>query len=63
MSSIQQSITRSGPRVTIGLPVYNGERFIREAIESVLNQSYRDLELLISDNASTDGEEAEEKSA
>ncbi len=57
MSSSKQSTTRSGPRVTIGLPVYNGERFIREAIESVLGQSYGDLELLISDNASTDGTE------
>ncbi len=42
------------PRVTIGLPVYNGERFLAESIESVLGQTYRDLELVIADNASTD---------
>ena len=42
------------PTVTIGLPVHNGENFIRQAIESVLNQSYQDFELIISDNASTD---------
>ena len=42
------------PRVSIGLPVFNGERFVRQAIESVLNQSWTDFELIISDNASTD---------
>ncbi|MBC8481199.1 MAG: glycosyltransferase family 2 protein [Planctomycetes bacterium] len=42
------------PRVTIGLPVHNGQSFIAEAIESVMTQTFTDLELLISDNASTD---------
>lgn len=42
------------PRVSIGLAVYNGERYVAEAIESALNQTYADLELVISDNASTD---------
>lgn len=42
------------PTVSIGLPVYNGEQFIDEAIKSVLRQSYTDFELVISDNASTD---------
>jgi glycosyltransferase involved in cell wall biosynthesis len=42
------------PRVSIGLPVYNGERFLGEAIESILAQTYQDFELIISDNASTD---------
>lgn len=42
------------PRVSIGLPVYNGENFIRDAIDSILAQSYDDFELIISDNASTD---------
>ncbi|HEV7524948.1 MAG TPA: glycosyltransferase [Acidimicrobiia bacterium] len=41
-------------RVTIALPVYNGENFIERAIESILGQTYRDFELLISDNGSTD---------
>ena len=45
----------SGPAVTIGMPVYNGQRFIRQAIASVLAQSFADFELLVSDNASTDG--------
>jgi GT2 family glycosyltransferase len=42
------------PRVSIGLPVYNGENFLADAIGSVLTQSYGDLELVICDNASTD---------
>lgn len=42
------------PRVSIGLPVYNGERFLRESLESLLGQTYSDFELIISDNASTD---------
>ena len=44
----------TAPRLTIGLPVYNGEKFIAESIEALLGQSYPDFELLISDNASTD---------
>jgi glycosyltransferase involved in cell wall biosynthesis len=40
--------------VSIALPVFNGERFVAEAIESVLVQDFADFELVISDNASTD---------
>ncbi len=43
------------PTVTVGIPVFNGARFIRQAIESVLAQTFTDYELLISDNASADG--------
>ena len=42
------------PRVSIGLPVYNGENFIKEALDSLLAQTFEDFELIISDNASTD---------
>jgi len=42
------------PLVSIGLPVYNGERYLRIAIESLLAQTAGDFELIISDNASTD---------
>lgn len=42
------------PRVTIGLPVYNGETFVGDAIRSILEQEFDDFELLIADNASTD---------
>jgi len=43
------------PLVSIGMPVYNGERFIRQALDSLLAQDYENFELIISDNASTDG--------
>ncbi len=42
------------PAVSIGLPVYNGARFISKAIDSVLAQEFEDFELIIVDNASTD---------
>jgi glycosyltransferase involved in cell wall biosynthesis len=41
-------------RVSIGLPVYNGERFLSTAIDSLLRQTFGDFDLIISDNASTD---------
>jgi glycosyltransferase involved in cell wall biosynthesis len=41
--------------LSIGLPVYNGERHIGEALEALLGQTYGDFELIVSDNASTDG--------
>ena len=46
---------RAAPRLTIGLPVYNGENYLAESLEALLGQSYEDFELVISDNASTDG--------
>jgi glycosyltransferase involved in cell wall biosynthesis len=44
----------STPLVSVGLFVYNGERFIEDALRSILNQTLTDFELIISDNASTD---------
>jgi glycosyltransferase involved in cell wall biosynthesis len=43
------------PRVTIGVPVYNGEAFIAATLESLIQQTFQDWEIVISDNASTDG--------
>jgi len=51
-------ITKHIPQVSIGMPVYNGEKFIREALNSILAQTFTDFELIISDNASTDGTSA-----
>lgn len=48
----------SNPRVSIGLPVYNGENFLAPAIASLLGQTFGDFELIISDNGSSDGTEA-----
>ena len=49
------SMTDSEPLVSIGMPVYNGEKYIRQALDSVLAQDYEHFELAISDNASRDG--------
>ncbi len=43
------------PRLSVGLPVYNGDGFLAQSIEALLGQTYEDFELIISDNASTDG--------
>jgi glycosyltransferase involved in cell wall biosynthesis len=43
------------PTLSIGLPVYNGEKYLAQSIEALLGQSYEDFELIISDNTSTDG--------
>jgi glycosyltransferase involved in cell wall biosynthesis len=42
------------PLLSIGLFVYNGEPFLKETLDSILAQTFRDFELIISDNASTD---------
>jgi glycosyltransferase involved in cell wall biosynthesis len=44
-------------RVSLSLPVCNGERFIAAAVRSLLAQSFEDFELIITDNASTDATE------
>src|SRR5438067_368718 len=42
------------PLVSIGMPVYNGERHLAEALESALAQDHAHLEIIVSDNASSD---------
>ncbi|MBF0586167.1 glycosyltransferase family 2 protein [Prosthecochloris sp. N3] len=44
-----------GPLVTVTIPMYNNERFIRQTVESVLSQTYTNFELLVYDDCSTDG--------
>jgi glycosyltransferase involved in cell wall biosynthesis len=46
--------TPNAPKISIGMPVYNGEKCIREALDALLAQTFTDFELIISDNASTD---------
>jgi glycosyltransferase involved in cell wall biosynthesis len=49
-----ESHPASAPLVTIGLPVFNGEAMIKRALGSLIDQNYPNLEIIISDNASTD---------
>ncbi|MDQ3072975.1 MAG: glycosyltransferase family 2 protein, partial [Bacteroidota bacterium] len=51
---MEKSLKRSGPLVTVLTSVYNGEEYLREAIESILNQSFTDYEFLIVNDGSTD---------
>lgn len=48
----------SSPHVSLGMPVYNGADCIEPALDSILEQTFTDFELIITDNASTDGTEA-----
>src|SRR5690349_13137281 len=50
-------MTEKKPRVSIGMPVRNGQKYIREAIDSILAQTFTDWELIVCDNASTDATE------
>jgi glycosyltransferase involved in cell wall biosynthesis len=42
------------PRVSVLMPVYNGDKYLRETIDSVLNQTYKDFEFIVIDDGSTD---------
>ncbi len=50
-------MTTATPRIVIGIPVYNGGDLLAKTIESILNQTFSDFQLIISDNASTDNTE------
>lgn len=47
----------ASPRLSVGLPVYNGQNFLTESLDALLRQSFTDFELVISDNASSDSTE------
>lgn len=46
--------TSADPTVSIGLPVYNGARYLRQTLDSIVSQTFRDFEVIISDNGSVD---------
>ena len=50
-------VKKKHPKVSIGMPVFNGQPYITNAINSLLAQTYKNFELIISDNASTDSTE------
>ena len=57
LGNVERGVSTTGskePLVTIGVPVYNGERFMRQSLDALLAQTYTDFALVISDNASTD---------
>jgi len=51
---LQHNRVSQEPSISIGLPVFNGEKYIRESVDSLLSQSFADFEVIISDNGSTD---------
>ncbi len=57
MSETQVTAMEYRPLVTILIPVYNGEKFIRDAIDSALNQTYNNIEILVVNDGSTDSTE------
>ncbi len=52
---MSKSSLDSQPKVSVLMPVYNGKLYLREAIDSILNQTFSDFELLVVDDGSTDG--------
>lgn len=54
MQGTEVGVPKVTPKLSIGVPVYNGERYLAQTLEAILSQSFKDFELIISDNASTD---------
>ena len=53
----EERMTENKPLVSVIIPVYNVLPYLREALDSVINQTYKNLEVLITDDGSTDGSE------
>src|ERR1035437_983790 len=51
----EQQCSVTAPHVSVVVCAYNGEKFLRPAIQSILNQTFRDFELIAIDDCSTDG--------
>src|SRR5690349_15491193 len=54
IANVPRSLSGHG-KVSVIVPVYNGEKYIRESLDSILAQSYGNFEVLVMDDASTDG--------
>jgi glycosyltransferase involved in cell wall biosynthesis len=48
-------VIEKAPRISVGMPAYNDAGYVRTALDSLLGQTEKDIELIVSDNASTDG--------
>jgi glycosyltransferase involved in cell wall biosynthesis len=57
MSGTDSRQKSSSPLVSIGMPIYNEEHFLEESLKSLLDQDYENIQIIISNNASTDGSE------
>lgn len=51
------AVQKAAPRVSVGVPVRNGGKYVEAAIQSIVSQTERDIEIIISDNGSNDGSE------
>jgi len=51
----REKLQMSEPLISCIVPVYNGERYLREALDSILAQTYRPLEIIVADSSTTDG--------
>ena len=51
-------ITMKSPKVSVAMPVYNSEKYVAKAVESILAQTFKDFEFLIVDDGSTDASRA-----
>jgi glycosyltransferase involved in cell wall biosynthesis len=54
ISERKSVMTHAEPRVSIGLPLFNAEKYLAQTLDSILTQTFTDFELIVSDNASTD---------
>ena len=42
---------KNNPRITIGIPIFNGEKFIQSKLENIISQTFQDFEIIIYDNS------------
>jgi glycosyltransferase involved in cell wall biosynthesis len=54
MLRLEDIVLNSNPKLTVAMPVFNGSNFIRDALDTIVNQSFTDFELIVCDNASRD---------